>query len=154
MNGAVDVEERDAVDHVATEFDGRTVEAVLTRSANIGHLHVIGERSRCKHGSADDQTSAGADGAVARYFTGIGLCFVCHRELYYRIMENRRAFSVTIAPWLKQLCLGANDRIRLGLVDSGGRRREHGGNFLKQLEVLLVAVLRRLRSLFANSGSS
>ena len=36
--------------------------------------------------------------------------------------------------------LGANDRIRLGLIGSGGRGREDWGNFLKQADVEPVAV--------------
>src|ERR1700685_1585889 len=35
---------------------------------------------------------------------------------------------------------GANDRVRLGLVGSGGRGREDWGNFLKQSDVEPVAV--------------
>ena len=35
---------------------------------------------------------------------------------------------------------GANDRVRVGLIGSGGRGREDWGNFLKQPEVEPVAV--------------
>src|SRR5438270_12701195 len=59
---------------------------------------------------------------------------------------NRREFSRTafavgaVSAWNATRVLGANDRIRMGLIGSGGRGREDWGNFLKQSDVDPVAV--------------
>jgi predicted dehydrogenase len=61
-------------------------------------------------------------------------------------METRRAFSRTTIAAVAGTALsagrvwGANDRVRMGLIGSGGRGREDWGNFLKQPEVEPVAV--------------
>ena len=61
-------------------------------------------------------------------------------------METRRAFSRTTIAAAAGTALsasrvwGANDRVRMGLIGSGGRGREDWGNFLKQPEVEPVAV--------------
>lgn len=61
-------------------------------------------------------------------------------------METRRAFSKFTIAAMAGTALsasrvwGANDRIRMGLIGSGGRGREDWGNFLKQPEVEPVAV--------------
>ena len=61
-------------------------------------------------------------------------------------MDTRRAFSkLTIAAMAgtalsASRVWGANDRIRMGLIGSGGRGREDWGNFLKQPDVEPVAV--------------
>jgi predicted dehydrogenase len=61
-------------------------------------------------------------------------------------METRRAFSRTTIAAAAGTALsasrvwGANGRIRMGLIGSGGRGREDWGNFLKQPEVEPVAV--------------
>src|SRR5580693_2075706 len=61
-------------------------------------------------------------------------------------MQTRRAFSRTTIAAAAGTALsasrvwGANDRIRMGLIGSGGRGREDWGNFLKQPEVQPVAV--------------
>jgi predicted dehydrogenase len=59
---------------------------------------------------------------------------------------NRREFSRTafavgaVSAWNATRVLGANDRIRMGLIGSGGRGRQDWGNFLKQPDVEPVAV--------------
>ena len=54
---------------------------------------------------------------------------------------SRRAFAVTAANALSASRIwGANDRIRMGLIGSGGRGREDWGNFLKETDVDPVAV--------------
>ncbi len=54
---------------------------------------------------------------------------------------SRAAFAVTAANALSaSRILGANDRIRMGLIGSGGRGREDWGNFLKESDVDPVAV--------------
>ncbi|HXB73736.1 MAG TPA: Gfo/Idh/MocA family oxidoreductase [Candidatus Acidoferrales bacterium] len=54
---------------------------------------------------------------------------------------NRRTFAVTAISALSAARVsGANDRIRIGLIGSGGRGREDWGTFLKQPEVEPVAV--------------
>ena len=61
-------------------------------------------------------------------------------------MQTRRAFSRTTIAAAAGTALsasrvwGANDRVRMGLIGSGGRGREDWGNFLKQPEVEPVAV--------------
>ena len=61
-------------------------------------------------------------------------------------MQTRRAFSRTTIAAAAGTALsasrvwGANDRIRMGLIGSGGRGREDWGNFVKQPEVEPVAV--------------
>jgi hypothetical protein len=61
-------------------------------------------------------------------------------------MQTRRAFSRTTIAAAAGTALsagrvwGANDRVRMGLIGSGGRGREDWGNFLKQPEVDPVAV--------------
>jgi predicted dehydrogenase len=61
-------------------------------------------------------------------------------------MESRRAFSKFTIAAMAGTALsasrvwGANDRIRMGLIGSGGRGREDWGNFLKQPDVEPVAV--------------
>jgi predicted dehydrogenase len=54
---------------------------------------------------------------------------------------NRRAFAVTAVSALSAARVsGANDRIRMGLIGSGGRGREDWGTFLKQPDVEPAAV--------------
>jgi predicted dehydrogenase len=54
---------------------------------------------------------------------------------------SRTAFAVTAANALSaSRILGANDRIRMGLIGSGGRGREDWGNFLNEPDVEPVAV--------------
>src|SRR5271166_3598511 len=69
--------------------------------------------------------------------------------IYYRIMlvhsekslTRRTAIAMAAASALSATrILGANDRVRLGLIGSGGRGREDWGNFLKQSDVEPVAV--------------
>jgi len=61
-------------------------------------------------------------------------------------MDTRRAFTRTTIAAAAGTALsatrvwGANDRVRMGLIGSGGRGREDWGNFLKQPEVEPVAV--------------
>jgi predicted dehydrogenase len=61
-------------------------------------------------------------------------------------MQTRRAFSRTTIAAAAGTALsasrvwGANDRVRMGLIGSGGRGREDWGNFLKQPEVEPMAV--------------
>ena len=54
---------------------------------------------------------------------------------------NRRTFAIgAISAWSAGRVHGANERIRVGLIGSGGRGREDWGTFLKQPEVEPVAV--------------
>jgi hypothetical protein len=54
---------------------------------------------------------------------------------------NRRTFAVTAVSALSAARVaGANDRIRMGLIGSGGRGREDWGTFLKQPDVEPAAV--------------
>lgn len=54
---------------------------------------------------------------------------------------TRSAFAVTAATALSATRVaGANDRVRMGLIGSGGRGREDWGNFLKQPDLEPVAV--------------
>ncbi|HTS31832.1 MAG TPA: Gfo/Idh/MocA family oxidoreductase [Bryobacteraceae bacterium] len=54
---------------------------------------------------------------------------------------NRRTFAIgAISAWSAGRVNGANERIRVGLIGSGGRGREDWGTFLKQPEVEPVAV--------------
>jgi hypothetical protein len=54
---------------------------------------------------------------------------------------NRRAFAVTAFSALNAARVsGANDRIRIGLIGSGGRGREDWGTFLKPPDVEPVVV--------------
>src|ERR1700676_2225955 len=64
--------------------------------------------------------------------------------IYYRIMETvtrRTAIAMAATSALSATrILGANDRVRLGLIGSGGRGRQDWETFLKQPEVDPVAV--------------
>jgi predicted dehydrogenase len=54
---------------------------------------------------------------------------------------NRRTFAMgALSAWSASRVMGANDRIRMGLIGSGGRGREDWGTFLKQPEMEPVAV--------------
>ena len=54
---------------------------------------------------------------------------------------NRRSFFMTAASALSATRVwGANDRVRMGLIGSGGRGREDWGTFLKQPDFEPVAV--------------
>jgi predicted dehydrogenase len=54
---------------------------------------------------------------------------------------TRRTFAITAASALSATrVFGANDRIRMGLIGSGGRGREDWGTFLKQPDIEPVAV--------------
>jgi predicted dehydrogenase len=56
-------------------------------------------------------------------------------------VTRRTAIAMAAASALSATrILGANDRVRLGLIGSGGRGREDWGNFLKQPDVEPVAV--------------
>jgi predicted dehydrogenase len=54
---------------------------------------------------------------------------------------NRRTFAMgALSAWSASRVVGANDRIRMGLIGSGGRGREDWGTFLKQPDMEPVAV--------------
>src|SRR3954469_21051497 len=54
---------------------------------------------------------------------------------------SRKAFAITAANAVSASRVwGANDRIRMGLIGSGGPGREDWGNFLKEPDVDPVAV--------------
>jgi predicted dehydrogenase len=54
---------------------------------------------------------------------------------------NRRTFAIgALSAWSASRVMGANDRIRMGLIGSGGRGREDWGTFLKQPDMEPVAV--------------
>jgi predicted dehydrogenase len=54
---------------------------------------------------------------------------------------NRRTFAIgALSAWSASRVVGANDRIRMGLIGSGGRGREDWGTFLKQPDMEPVAV--------------
>src|SRR5882724_3274606 len=54
---------------------------------------------------------------------------------------NRRSFALgAITAWSAGRVIGANDRVRMGLIGSGGRGKQDWTTFLKQPEVEPVAV--------------
>jgi predicted dehydrogenase len=54
---------------------------------------------------------------------------------------NRRTFAMgAFSAWSAARVFGANDRVRMGLIGSGGRGREDWGTFLKQPDFEPVAV--------------
>src|ERR1700720_468679 len=60
---------------------------------------------------------------------------------FYGDAMNRRTFAVTaISAVSASRVSGANERIRIGLIGSGGRGREDWGTFLKQPDMEPVAV--------------
>ncbi len=144
----VDVEQRDAYPPpLPPNLIGRAVEEILIGGAHFEHLHVMSK------GTAKPMRTAKRSGLRRRRWRGGALlyryraAFLSHCELYYRIMETPdRAFSRTTIAAVAGTALsasrvwGANDRVRMGLIGSGGRGREDWGNFLKQPEVEPVAV--------------